>query len=266
VQTVLDPRINEATIRLLQRHGVEVVVARGAGCCGAPSEHMGLETHALPLVKANIDAWLREADRPGGLDAIIVNTSGCGTSLKAYGHTLRLDEAWRDKAARVSALAKDITEFLIERELLPQLKRRDLSFVYHSACSMQHGQRIVRQPVELLQRAGFSVVEVPDGFMCCGSAGIYNLLQPDIAGELKQRKVANIRSVGADVAATGNIGCMTQLSGEIGIPMVHTVELLDWVTGGPEPEAMRLTVAMPRATTESSGIRPSPQERPPRAA
>jgi glycolate oxidase iron-sulfur subunit len=246
VQTVLDPRINEATIRLLQRHGVEVVVARGVGCCCAPSEHMGLETHALPRVKANIDAWLWEADRPGGLDAIIVNTSGCGTSLKAYGHALRLDEAWRDKAAQVSGLAKDITEFLIERELLPQLERRDLSVVYHSACSMQHGQRIVRQPVELLRRAGFNVVEVPDGFMCCGSAGVYNLLQPDIAGELKQRKVANIQSVRADVAATGNIGCMTQLSGAIGIPMVHTVELLDWVTGGPEPEAMRPTVALPK--------------------
>jgi glycolate oxidase iron-sulfur subunit len=244
VQTVLDPRINEATIRLLQRHGVEVVVAGGAGCCGAPAEHMGLQAQALPLVKANISAWLREAERPGGLDAIIVNTSGCGTSLKAYGHALRLDEAWRDKAARVSALVKDITEFLIERDLLPQLERRDLRVVYQSACSMQHGQRIVRQPLELLRRAGFTVLEVPDGFMCCGSAGIYNLLQPDIAGELKQRKAANIRSVGADVAATGNIGCMTQLSDAIGIPMVHTVELLDWATGGPKPDAMRLAGAM----------------------
>jgi glycolate oxidase iron-sulfur subunit len=243
VQTVLDPKINEATIRLLQRHGVEVVVARGAGCCGAPSEHMGLEEHALPLVKANINAWLTEADSPGGLDAIIVNTSGCGTSLKAYGHALRLDPVWKDKAARVSALAKDVTEFMAGFGLLPPQKLRSMRVVYHSACSMQHGQRIVHQPLDLLRAAGFEVLEVPDGFMCCGSAGIYNLLQPKIAGELKQRKVANIRSVHADVAASGNIGCMTQLSDAIGIPFVHTVELLDWATGGPEPDVLRTVKA-----------------------
>jgi glycolate oxidase iron-sulfur subunit len=239
VQTILDPKINEATIRLLQRHGVEVVVARGAGCCGAPSEHMGLEERALPLVKANIDAWLAEAESPGGLDAIIVNTSGCGTSLKAYGHALRLDPAWKDKAACVSALAKDITEFMTGLGLQPPQKHRGMRVVYHSACSMQHGQRIIHQPLDLLRSAGFEVLEVPDGFMCCGSAGVYNLLQPRIASELKQRKVANIRALHADVAATGNIGCITQLSDAIGIPFVHTVELLDWATGGPEPNAMR---------------------------
>jgi glycolate oxidase iron-sulfur subunit len=245
VQTVLDPGINEATIRLLQRHGVEVVIARGAGCCGAPSEHMGLEGYALPLVKANIDAWLSEADQPGGgLDAIIVNTSGCGTSLKAYGHALRLDEFWKDKAARVSTLAKDITEFLTEHDLLlPRRGPGNLRVAYHSACSMQHGQRIVHQPLELLRRVGFSVLEVPDGFMCCGSAGVYNLLQPDIAEELKKRKVASIRSVGADIVATGNIGCMTQLSHDLGASIVHTVELLDWATGGPEPRALRIATA-----------------------
>ena len=245
VQTVLDPGINEATVRLLQRHGVEVVVARGAGCCGAPAEHMGLERHALPFVRANIDAWLSEADKPGGgLDAIIVNTSGCGTSLKAYGHALRLEESWKDKAARISALTKDISEFLSDRDLLPRQEPRNLRVAYHSACSMQHGQRIVHQPLELLRRAGFSVLEVPDGFMCCGSAGVYNLLQPDIARELKRRKVASIRSVGADIVATGNIGCMTQLSNDLGVPVVHTVELLDWATGGPKPEALRTAAAV----------------------
>lgn len=238
VQTVLDPAINEATIRLLQRHGVEVVVASGAGCCGAPAEHMGARAHALPLVKANIDAWLKQAERSGGLDAIIINTSGCGTSVKAYGHALRHDPAWSDKAARVSALARDITEFMTEFGMLPTQPHRQLRVVYHSACSMQHGQRIVHQPVDLLRKAGFEVVEPPDGFLCCGSAGVYNMLQPEIAGELKRRKVASIRSVNADVAASGNIGCMTQLSDSIGIPFVHTVELLDWATGGPEPESL----------------------------
>jgi glycolate oxidase iron-sulfur subunit len=212
-----------------------------------------MEKHALPLVKANIDAWLKEADGPGGLDAIIVNTSGCGTSLKAYGHALRLDPVWKEKAARVSALAKDITEFMVGLGLQTPRKHRNLRVVYHSACSMQHGQRIVHQPLDLLRAAGFEVLEVPDGFMCCGSAGVYNLLQPEIAGELKQRKVANIRSVGADVAASGNIGCMTQLSDSIGIPFVHTVQLLDWATGGPEPEALRGVTALPKDRDTARG-------------
>ncbi|MGU7772610.1 glycolate oxidase subunit GlcF [Burkholderia sp. MR1-5-21] len=247
VQTVLDPAINEATIRLLQRHGIEVVVARGAGCCGAPAEHMGLDERALPMVKANIDAWLREADGPDGLDAIIVNTSGCGTSLKAYGHALRLDPAWKDKAARVSALAKDISEFVAPLGLKTPVVPPGLRVVYHAACSMQHGQRIVRPPLDLLRDAGFDVVQPPDSFMCCGSAGVYNLLQPAIAGELKRRKVAAIRSTDAEIAASGNIGCMTQLADAAGIPFVHTVQLLDWATGGPVPDALRDSAAVRRA-------------------
>ncbi|MGC1303002.1 MAG: glycolate oxidase subunit GlcF [Caulobacteraceae bacterium] len=247
VQTVLDPAINEATIRLLQRHGVEVVVARGAGCCGAPAEHMGKEQGALPFVKANIEAWLREADAPGGLDAIIVNTSGCGTSLKAYGHALRLDPEWKDKAKRVSAMTRDISEYMVEIGLKKPVHHPNLRVVYHSACSMQHGQRIVHQPLDLLRAAGFEVLEVPDGFMCCGSAGIYNLLEPRLAGQLKDRKAANINSVAADVAAAGNIGCMTQLENAVGIPFVHTVELLDWATGGPCPAKLK-----PRIGRESS--------------
>ncbi|MGU7842909.1 glycolate oxidase subunit GlcF [Burkholderia sp. AW33-5] len=246
VQTVLDPAINEATIRLLQRHGVEVVVAHGAGCCGAPAEHMGREAQALPLVKANIEAWLREADGPAGLDAIIVNTSGCGTSLKAYGHTLRLDPAWRDGATRVSALAKDITEFMAQLGLQAPVIPPGMRVAYHAACSMQHGQRIVHPPLDLLRDAGFDVVQPSDSFMCCGSAGVYNLLQPEIAGELKRRKVAAIRATAADIAAAGNIGCMTQLAGAVGMPFVHTVQLLDWATGGPVPDALRASVAVRR--------------------
>ena len=175
------------------------------------------------------------------------NSSSVPGDPKAYGHALRLDESWKDKAARVSALAKDITEFLTEFDLLPRGGPRNLRVAYHSACSMQHGQRIVHQPIELLRRVGFIVLEVPDGFMCCGSAGVYNLLQPDIAEELKMRKVANIRSVGADIVATGNIGCITQLSHDFGASMVHTVELLDWATGGPEPKVLRI------ATTATLG-------------
>lgn len=239
VQNILDPAINEATVRLLQRHDVEVVVAKGAGCCGAPAEHMGDEDKALPYVKANIDAWLKEADKPGGLDAIIINTSGCGTSVKAYGHVLRLDPKWAAKAAKVSSLARDISEFMVEIGLQKPVNPTGLSVVYHSACSMQHGQRIVNQPKDLLREAGFKVSDVPEGYLCCGSAGTYNLLEPEIANQLKERKVKNIKSVHAQVCATGNIGCMTQLAGSIGIPVVHTAELLDWATGGPEPAALK---------------------------
>ncbi|MGF6769984.1 glycolate oxidase iron-sulfur subunit [Paraburkholderia sp. GAS199] len=242
VQKVLEPSINEATIRLLQRHGVEVVIARGSGCCGAVAEHMGLPDKSLPFVKANIEAWLAEQEQPGGLDAIIINASGCGTSVKAYAHALRDDVEWQDKAARVSALAKDITEFMTTLGLqTPQTPpaSQPLRVAYHAACSMQHGQHIVKQPIELLQRAGFEVVQPADSFMCCGSAGVYNILQPELASELKARKIHNIRATRADVAASGNIGCMTQLADEAGMPFVHTVELLDWATGGPIPSAMR---------------------------
>ncbi|NHO32147.1 glycolate oxidase subunit GlcF [Acetobacter fallax] len=238
VQNTLDPAINDATVRLLNRHGVDVVVARGAGCCGAPAEHMGDEDKALPYVKANIDAWLREADSPEGLDAIVINASGCGTSVKAYGHVLRNDPAWAEKAARVSAMAKDITEFMTTIGLSKPVIETGQRVVYHSACSMQHGQRIVLPPKTLLREAGFEVLDVPEGYLCCGSAGTYNLLQPEIANQLKDRKLKNLKSVHAQIAASGNIGCITQLADEAGIPFVHTVELLDWATGGPIPPAM----------------------------
>jgi glycolate oxidase iron-sulfur subunit len=242
VQKVLKPSINEATIRLLQRHGVEVIVARGAGCCGALADHMGMTDYAYPSMKANIEAWLREEDLQGLLDAIIINASGCGTAVKAYGHALRLDPEWAPRAARISSLARDVTEFMTEIGLDSSLIRDERSHgrrvAYHAACSLQHGQRIIHQPLDLLRHAGFDVVTPSENFMCCGSAGVYNLLQPELAGELKRRKAANIGSLKADIVATGNIGCITQLADAVDQPFVHTVELLDWVTGGPEPEAL----------------------------
>ncbi len=236
-QKVLAPEINEATIRLLTRHGVEVVVARGAGCCGALVHHMGKEAAALDNARANVAAWTRELQGEG-LDAVIINASGCGTTVKDYGFMLREDGAWKDKAAEISALTKDVTEYLDGLGLLPPAAPPDLTVAYHSACSMQHGQQIRREPKALLMAAGFAVKEVPEGHLCCGSAGTYNLLQPEIADRLKARKVANIESTQPDVIATGNIGCMTQIAGATGIPMVHTVELLDWATGGPTPPAL----------------------------
>mgnify|MGYP003700620623 CR=1 FL=1 len=236
-QKVLAPEINEATVRLLTRHGVEVVVARGAGCCGALVHHMGKTEPALDSARANIAAWTRELDGEG-LDAVIINASGCGTTVKDYGFMLREDGEWKDKAAKVSALTKDITEFLDGLGLEQVTPPRELTVAYHSACSMQHGQQIRREPKALLTAAGFTVKEVPEGHLCCGSAGTYNLMQPEIAGRLQARKVANIESTLPDVIATGNIGCMTQIAGGTAIPVVHTVELLDWATGGPTPPAL----------------------------
>jgi glycolate oxidase iron-sulfur subunit len=236
-QQVLAPEINEATIRLLVRHGVEVVVAKGAGCCGSLTHHMGKERPALRAARANIDAWTRELEGEG-LDAVVINASGCGTTVKDYGFVLRDDPAYAEKAARISAIARDITEFMTEIGLMPAVVDTDLVVAYHSACSMQHGQRITAEPKRLLAQAGFTVRDVPEGHLCCGSAGTYNMLQPEIATRLRDRKIANIESVHPDVIATGNIGCIAQIATGTSIPIIHTVALLDWATGGPMPEAL----------------------------
>ncbi|UHD47009.1 glycolate oxidase subunit GlcF [Aureimonas altamirensis] len=233
-QSVLDPGINAATTRLLNRLGVEVVIPRGEGCCGSLTHHMGREDEALASARRNVDAWTRAMDE-GGLDAIIVTTSGCGTTIKDYGHMLRLDPVYADKAKAVSALAKDVTEFLSTLDLPAPAQAGGAVVAYHSACSMQHGQRITRAPKELLAKAGFIVRDVPEGHLCCGSAGTYNMLQPEISARLRERKVRNIESVAPDLIATGNIGCMTQIGSGTGIPILHTVELLDWAYGGARP-------------------------------
>ena len=238
-QSVLDPAINEATVRLLTRLGVEVVVPEGEGCCGALVHHMGREEAALDAARRNVDAWTREIER-GGLDAIVITASGCGTTIKDYGFMLRLDPAYAAKAARVSALAKDVTEYLSALDLPEPSTRPGIEVAYHSACSMQHGQKITRQPKDLLARAGFVVREPREGHLCCGSAGTYNILQPEIAARLRSRKVANVEATGAALVATGNIGCMTQIGGATALPVVHTVELLDWAWGGPKPEGVAL--------------------------
>jgi glycolate oxidase iron-sulfur subunit len=236
-QPVLAPQINDATVRLLTRHGCEVVVAPGAECCGALAYHMGMAGPAHATAKASIDAWCREIDG-GGLDAIVINTSGCGTTIKDYGFMFRTDPDYAEKAARVSALTKDVSEFLTELGLAAPRRASALAVAYHSACSMQHGQGITEAPKALLRAAGFTVRDVPEGHLCCGSAGTYNMLQPELSARLRDRKLANLARVGADVIATGNIGCMAQLAPGAEAPVVHTVELLDWATGGPEPPAL----------------------------
>jgi glycolate oxidase iron-sulfur subunit len=236
-QSVLDPAINEAAIRLLTRFGIEVVVPEGEACCGSLVHHMGREEAALEAARRNVDAWTREIES-GGLDAIIITASGCGTTIKDYGFMLRLDPAYAQKAARISALARDVTEYLGTLGLPEPALPAGLAVAYHSACSMQHGQKITRQPKELLARAGFTVREPREGHLCCGSAGTYNILQPEIAARLRDRKVRNLAATGADVVATGNIGCITQIANRAGMPIVHTVELLDWAYGGPKPAGL----------------------------
>ncbi|WP_158817782.1 glycolate oxidase subunit GlcF [Methylocapsa sp. S129] len=233
-QAVLAPQINAATIRLINRAGIDVVLPKGEACCGSLTHHMGLEARSLAQARANIDAWTREIE-DGGLEAIVVTASGCGTTIKDYGFMLRDDLLYAEKAARISALAKDVTEYLSGLDLT-FAHPNGLIVAYHSACSMQHGQKIMNEPKALLRRAGFVVRDVPEGHICCGSAGTYNILQPEIAGQLRARKVANIARVKPDIIAAGNIGCITQIAGGTAIPIVHTAELLDWACGGPRPQ------------------------------
>jgi glycolate oxidase iron-sulfur subunit len=238
-QTVLAPEINAATIRLLTRMGVEVVVAEGAGCCGALTHHLGRHDDATASARANIEAWGREIDG-AGLDAIVVNTSGCGTTVKDYGFLFRTaPEPLRSRAGQISTLAKDISEFLTRLGYAPTREPPGLTVAYHAACSLQHGQQVTAEPKALLQKAGFTVVEPHEPHICCGSAGTYNLLQPEIASRLRDRKLANLGATRPDLVAAGNIGCITQLSGG-GLPVVHTVELLDWMAGGPPPVALNI--------------------------
>jgi glycolate oxidase iron-sulfur subunit len=231
-QQVLAPEVNEATVRLLTRHGVEVVNVAGSGCCGSSVQHVGRNEQALELARANIEAWLA-AD----VEAIVINASGCGTTVKDYGAMFANDPAWKEKAESVSRLAVDVSELMVEIGLA-NVTSRPFTVAYHSACSMQHGQKVDEQPKKLLRDAGFIVKDVPDGHLCCGWAGTYQVLQPVLSRRLRDAKVAHIESVKPDIVASGNFGCIGNIAGGTELPVVHTVELLDWATGGPRPAAL----------------------------
>ncbi|MBT53187.1 MAG: glycolate oxidase iron-sulfur subunit [Mameliella sp.] len=234
-QKALNTDINDATIRLLTRLGCEVVVAKGAGCCGALTHHMGKTNESHASAAKNIHAWTAEM-AGDGLDAVVINTSGCGTTVKDYGHMFAQDPLAED-AAKVAGMAMDITE-LLSRLDIPAGAPKGLRVAYHSACSLQHGQKVKTAPKDLLKRAGFEVIEPADSHLCCGSAGTYNLMQPEISKQLKARKVQTLEAKEPDVIAAGNIGCMMQIGGGTQVPIVHTVELLDWATGGPKPRSL----------------------------
>ncbi|WP_410218538.1 glycolate oxidase subunit GlcF [Paracoccus sp. (in: a-proteobacteria)] len=238
-QRALNTDINDATIRLLRRAGCEVVIPDKFGCCGALTLHMGQEADGKARARDSINRLLA-AEQGGALDAVIINTSGCGTTIKDYGHLFAGDPLEAD-AKRVAGLARDVTEYLAEKGLPDRTgnQGQGMRVAYHSACSLQHGQQIRSTPKDLLARMGFQVVEPANPHLCCGSAGTYNLLQPELSSELKTRKVASLEAVTPQVIAAGNIGCMMQIGGGTKVPVVHTVELLDWATGGPEPEALK---------------------------
>jgi glycolate oxidase iron-sulfur subunit len=233
-QQVLRPEINEATVRVLTRHGVEVVVARGTGCCGAIVHHLGGEQGAKAAARANIAAWWREIEGEG-LDGVVFNASGCGVQIKDYGHLLRNDPDWSARAAQIAELARDISEVLVTVGLRQPEIETGQKVAYHMACTMQHGLGLRAPAKHLLACAGFHVIEPLNAHICCGSAGSYSILQPDLAGRLRQRKIATLHATAAEIIATGNIGCLHHLGSATHIPIVHTVELLDWATGGPKP-------------------------------
>jgi glycolate oxidase iron-sulfur subunit len=242
VQKVISPQINEATIRLLTRHGIEVIVSRGVDCCGSLNHHLGKENLAKQAFKKNILIWYDEYLN-NGLDAIISNTSGCGTTLKDYGFIFRTDNELKKKAKKISELTKDISEYLDENVKLNFINSsenaKSYKIAYHSACSMQHGQKVHDAPKNLIKKTGNQVFDIPDGHICCGSAGTYNLLQSDIAKKLLKNKIKNIEKAKPQFISTGNIGCISQISNGTKIPILHTVEIIDWYTGGPKPQVLQ---------------------------
>ncbi|HTV32720.1 MAG TPA: glycolate oxidase subunit GlcF [Methylocella sp.] len=238
VQSVLRPDINQAAARLLAKLGIAVLSPNGEGCCGALRYHLGQEERALRQARHNIDLWNAEIER-GGVSAILVTASGCGSMVKDYGYLLRNDKSYAAKAARISALTEDVTEFLAKQKLPPPSQSLRVRVAYHSACSLQHGQKIEVEPRALLRQAGFELCEIPEGHLCCGSAGTYNILEPEIAGKLRDRKIANIEKTASHLIATGNIGCLTQIASGTRIPVLHTIELLDFAYGGPRLFALQ---------------------------
>jgi len=238
VQKEISPQINESTIRILNRHGVEVIVPKKVRCCGSLNHHLGKNDDAHQDFINNINVWYDEYLK-GNLDAILSNTSGCGTTMKDYGFIFRDNKKMKKKAKKISELTKDVSEYLSENlNLKFKNKEKKFRIAYHSACSMQHGQKIHSQPINLLEKTKNEVLEIPEGHICCGSAGTYNILQSKIANQLLKNKIKNIESLNPQIISTGNIGCITQISHGTDIPILHTIELLDWYTGGPKPKIL----------------------------
>ena len=221
VQPVLAPRINAAAARVLDRAGVSLVEPPGAGCCGALRFHLNDQEAGRADMRARIDAWWPYVER-GAVEAIVVTASGCGSTIKEYGHYLAHDPEYRDKAARVAALARDLSEVVPP---VPGAARGRVAF--QSPCSLQHGQQIRGKVEALLAQAGYELTPVAEPHLCCGSAGTYSILQPALAAQLRTRKLAALQDRAPEAIATANIGCLTHLQGEAQVPVRHWIELLD---------------------------------------
>lgn len=237
VQQVLSPEINLAAERLLNRQGAVVALAHKPTCCGSITHHMGKEAPAKASARQAIDAWIAEMDGEG-LDRIAITGSGCGATIKDYPAMFRDEPEYRAKAERIAAIARDVTEVVAELRL-PAGAAKGMKVAYHAACTLQHGQKIDGLPKSLLQQAGFALTPVAEAHLCCGSAGTYNMLQPEIAAPLRDRKVANLERGKPEAICAGNIGCLMQIGSASKTPVVHTIELLDWATGGPAPAGFR---------------------------
>lgn len=236
VQRLFNPEVNNATIRVLAANGCEVIIPKTQGCCGALTHHQGQEAQTQTLARQLIDSF---ADST--LDAIIINASGCGHSLKEYGSILQDDPHYREKASAFASKVKDVQEFLADVGLtakLSPLQEEPLTLVYQDACHMLHGQKISVQPRQLLKQIpGVRLREPIDAALCCGSAGVYNILQPDVAAELGQQKVENLLNTGASLIASANIGCFVQISKHLElqgktVPVLHPMQLLDYAIQG----------------------------------
>jgi len=241
-EPVLRPEYRRAAISLLNRAGYDVMFASGEGCCGALVQHMGKVADAKVAARRNVDAWMNEI-KQRDVAAIIVTASGCGTTLKDYGHLLKDDPVYAEAAAKCASLARDINEFLMQIELPQAASERraelsNLTVAYHAACSLQHGQAIGEQPKALLEKLGITVKVPVNAHLCCGSAGTYNIMQPELSGELAARKNSTLTALDADLVATTNIGCAVQMARVHAKPVVHVLELVDWATGGQRPERM----------------------------
>jgi glycolate oxidase iron-sulfur subunit len=249
VQGVLAPEIDAATLRLLRRHGCTVVVpAPAAGCCGALPHHLGKSAPAQAMVQRNLAAWreLVRADSPTAVDTVLMTASGCGSHLKDYAHLLPDDAVAVQLARRV----QDLSQLLDELSALTPLRvvsgiGDGVTVAWQSPCSLQHGFNEKSAPIRVLQACGFEVREPLNPHLCCGSAGTYNLLQPEFAERLGRDKADAIIATGATIAVSANIGCITQLQAKLAvdgsvqpIPMLHLAQILDWATGGPRPAAL----------------------------
>jgi glycolate oxidase iron-sulfur subunit len=229
VQKAVAPEIDEAVARLLARRGFSLVPVEGAGCCGSLSHHLGREGEAKAWAKRAIEGF----ERMGNVEAILISATGCSSHLKDLPHLFADDPAWQPRAERFAATVKDFAELISPRGAE---RPHRLRIAYHAPCSLQHGLRISGANETLLTAAGFEVLAIPEGHLCCGSAGSYSILQPELSNALRGRKLANIAAIEPDVIATANIGCLEHLSG--GTPIVHVAELLDWAEGGPKPAAL----------------------------